>query len=241
MSAPIFCSSLSKVSLILETLAASLRRVHPPPMTIPSCTAALVAFNASSTLSFFSLSSVSVWAPTWTMATPPLSLAILSFSFSFSYSASAFSSRTLICAILSFTGPSAVPSPTIVQCSFARTILAAFPRTSSPTLARFSPSSSLTTVPPVMTAMSSRYWDLRSPNPGAFMATTLSAPRILFTTRVARGSCSMSSAMMSTGYPPLMHSSRTPTMSRADVIFLSTRRRRQFSYSVTILSVSVTK
>mmetsp|Transcript_32734 Transcript_32734/g.70782 ORF Transcript_32734/g.70782 Transcript_32734/m.70782 type:complete len:224 (-) Transcript_32734:840-1511(-) len=199
MSAPIFCSSLSRASLIAGTFAASLRRVQPPPMTMPSWTAALVAFRASSTLSFFSLSSVSVWAPTWTMATPPLSLATRSFSFSFSYSASAFSSSTLICLTLSPTGPSFVPSPTIVQCSLAKTTLAAFPRTSSPTLARFSPSSSFTTVPPVITAMSSRYWLLRSPKPGAFMATTFRAPLILFTTSVARGSCSMSSAMMSTG------------------------------------------
>mmetsp|Transcript_14962 Transcript_14962/g.28956 ORF Transcript_14962/g.28956 Transcript_14962/m.28956 type:complete len:266 (-) Transcript_14962:900-1697(-) len=241
MSAPIFCSSLSRVSLISGTFAASLRRVHPPPITIPSWTAAFVALRASSTLSFFSFNSVSVWAPTWTMATPPLRRAILSFSFSFSYSASAFSYKTLICLILSFTASSPEPSPTIVQCSFAKTILAAVPSTSAPHFESSKPSSSLTTVAPVKIPISSRYWLFLSPNPGAFMATTFRAPLILLTTRVARGSCSMSSAMIRTGYPPLMASSRMLTMSRAEVIFLSTRRRRQFSYSVTMRSVSVTK
>ena len=38
--------------------------VVPPPATIPSCTAALVALSASSILSFLSFSSVSVAAPT---------------------------------------------------------------------------------------------------------------------------------------------------------------------------------
>jgi hypothetical protein len=35
-----FCSSFSSVSLMASTLAASLKRVHPPPTTIPSSTAA---------------------------------------------------------------------------------------------------------------------------------------------------------------------------------------------------------
>ncbi|BAS76533.1 Os02g0102950 [Oryza sativa Japonica Group] len=69
-----------------STFDASRKSVQPPPTTIPSSTAALVAFSASSTLSFFSLSSVSVCAPTYITTTPPESLAILSFSFSFSYS-----------------------------------------------------------------------------------------------------------------------------------------------------------
>lgn len=35
-----FCSSFSSVSLMASTLAASRKRVHPPPTTIPSSTAA---------------------------------------------------------------------------------------------------------------------------------------------------------------------------------------------------------
>ena len=51
------------------------RRAVPPPGTIPCSTAALVAFNASSTLSFLSLTSTSVAPPTLITATPPASLA----------------------------------------------------------------------------------------------------------------------------------------------------------------------
>lgn len=47
-----------------RTFCARRSSVQPPPMTTPSSTAALVALSASSTRSFFSFSSVSVWAPT---------------------------------------------------------------------------------------------------------------------------------------------------------------------------------
>ena len=59
---------------------------NPPPGTIPSSTAALVAERASSTLFFFSFSSISVAAPTLIMATPPDNLANLSCNFSLSKS-----------------------------------------------------------------------------------------------------------------------------------------------------------
>ncbi len=57
-------------------------RATPPPGTIPSSTAALVACIASSTRAFFSFISVSVAAPTLITATPPTSLARRSWSFS---------------------------------------------------------------------------------------------------------------------------------------------------------------
>jgi hypothetical protein len=41
----------------------------------------------------------------------------------------------------------------------------------------------------------------RSPKPGAFTAATLSVPRILLTTSVARASPSTSSATISSGLP----------------------------------------
>ena len=56
----------------------------PPPGTIPSSTAALVALIASSSLNFRSFISVSVAAPTFITATPPASFASLSCNFSFS-------------------------------------------------------------------------------------------------------------------------------------------------------------
>ncbi|PKI71537.1 hypothetical protein CRG98_008054 [Punica granatum] len=149
--------------------------------------------------------------------------------------------RFLICATLLVTASSVLPSPTIVVMSFVRTTLEARPRTSLPTLSRVRPTSSLMTLPPVNTAMSSRYWLFLSPNPGALRAAIFRDPLSLFTTRVAKASCSISSAIIKTGYPPLMASSRTFMRSLAFVIFLSTRRSLQLSYSTTIFSVSVTK
>ncbi len=66
--------------------SASMQRTSatPPPGTMPSSTAARVALSASSTRYFFSLSSVSVVAPTFTMPTPPWSFASRSWSFSLS-------------------------------------------------------------------------------------------------------------------------------------------------------------
>jgi len=59
-------------------------RATPPPGTIPSSTAALVACIASSTRAFFSFISVSEAAPTLMTATPPTSLAKRSCNFSLS-------------------------------------------------------------------------------------------------------------------------------------------------------------
>ena len=59
-------------------------KVAPPPGTIPSSIAALVALIASSKRNFFSRISVSVAAPTFTTATPPANLATRSCNFSFS-------------------------------------------------------------------------------------------------------------------------------------------------------------
>lgn len=55
-----------------------------PPGTIPSSTAALVAFNASVTRSFFSLTSTSLLPPTLKTATPDVIFASRSCNFSFS-------------------------------------------------------------------------------------------------------------------------------------------------------------
>ena len=56
----------------------------PPPETIPSSTAALVALSASTTRSFFSPTSTSEAPPTLSTATPPESFASLSCIFSLS-------------------------------------------------------------------------------------------------------------------------------------------------------------
>ena len=70
---PDWTSSFSSLSLPSAALARS--SATPPPATMPSSTAALVAFSASSTRSFFSLTSTSVEPPTRMIATPPDSFA----------------------------------------------------------------------------------------------------------------------------------------------------------------------
>ena len=85
--APVF-SSPSNLSTTFATASIESIRTVPPPATIPSSTAALVAARASSILSFLSLSSTSVAAPTWITATPPESFASLSCNFSLSNSES---------------------------------------------------------------------------------------------------------------------------------------------------------
>ena len=57
-------------------------KATPPPGRMPSSTAARVACRASSTRAFFSFISLSVAAPTLTLATPPASFARRSSSFS---------------------------------------------------------------------------------------------------------------------------------------------------------------
>ena len=71
-------------------VCAAFNKAIPPPGTIPSFIAALVAHIASSTLSLFSFSSTSELAPTFTIATFPASLANL------------FSSDTIKLGLVSF-------------------------------------------------------------------------------------------------------------------------------------------
>src|ERR1700722_4447341 len=62
---------MSELSLWIRPTAFLARNsATPPPGTMPSCTAARVAFSASSTRSFFSLTSTSVAPPTRITATP---------------------------------------------------------------------------------------------------------------------------------------------------------------------------
>lgn len=61
-SLPIFWSSLT--GLMLSSAGMQRSRAHPPPRTIPSSTAARVAFSASVTRSFFSFTSTSLVPPT---------------------------------------------------------------------------------------------------------------------------------------------------------------------------------
>src|SRR5208283_804709 len=71
MLMPAWTSAFSSLSLRTADLAR--KSATPPPGTMPSSTAAFVACIASSTRSFFSLTSTSVEPPTRMTATPPAS------------------------------------------------------------------------------------------------------------------------------------------------------------------------
>ena len=91
---------------------------------------------------FFSLSSISVAAPTFTTATPPASLASRSWSFSRSQSESVSSISRLIWEIRPFTS-SAEPAPsTIVVSSLVTTTRRARPSRSSVVFSSLRPTSS---------------------------------------------------------------------------------------------------
>ena len=126
----------------------------PPPATMPSSMAARVADRASSMRCFFSLSSTSVAAPTFTTATPPASLARRSWSFSRSQSESVSSISRLIWAMRPFTSSSDPPPSTMVVLSLVTTTLRAVPSRSSVVLSSLRPTSSAMTWPPVRMAMS---------------------------------------------------------------------------------------
>src|SRR6201996_8622414 len=174
MAMPAVWSSLSPVrpSRIFDAFS----RATPPPGTMPSSTAARVAFRASSTRSFFSFTSTSVEPPTRTTATPPASLARRSCSFSLSYSEVVSSIWARIClmraSILAF---SPRPSTRVVSSLVMVTFLAR-PSISMETFSSLMPRSSETTSAPVRMARSSSMALRRSPKPGAFTAATRRPP-----------------------------------------------------------------
>ena len=117
---------------------------------------------------------------------------------------------------------SAEPAPSIiVVSSLLSSTFFACPKSSIVAPSKESPTSSDITVPPVRIAMSSSIAFLRSPNPGALQAATLTTPLMLFTTRVARASPSTSSARTRRGLPALATASSRGNRSLMLEIFLS--------------------
>mmetsp|Transcript_130662 Transcript_130662/g.317346 ORF Transcript_130662/g.317346 Transcript_130662/m.317346 type:complete len:203 (-) Transcript_130662:1104-1712(-) len=94
-STPTCWSKLS--SFRASSLRAAYRSAVPPPGTMPSSRAALVAQSASFSLSLVSFTSTSLAPPTLITATPPLSFAKRSFILSFSYSEVEASIPSRIC------------------------------------------------------------------------------------------------------------------------------------------------
>ena len=240
MRAPVAWSP-SRPSATSDTAARDRSRAVPPPATTPSSMAARVAERASSMRCFFSLSSTSVAAPTWTTATPPASLARRSWSFSRSQSESVSSISRLIWEMRPSTSVDSPAPSTMVVSSLVTTTLRAVPIMSRPTPSSLRPTSSAMTWPPVRVAMS---WSIalrRSPNPGALTATELNVPRILFTTRVASASPSTSSEMISSGRPDCMTFSRTGSMSWTELILPWFNRMYGSSRTASCRSGSETK
>src|ERR1051326_6965936 len=91
----------------------------------------------------------------------------------------------------------------MVVSSLVMTTLRALPSRSSVAFSSLRPISSLMTWPPVRVAMSCSMALRRSPKPGALTAADLKVPRTLLTMSVARASPSTSSAMRTSGFPPL--------------------------------------
>mmetsp|Transcript_8130 Transcript_8130/g.16631 ORF Transcript_8130/g.16631 Transcript_8130/m.16631 type:complete len:263 (+) Transcript_8130:277-1065(+) len=155
ISTPNFWSMFSALALAASSCFDAHKSAFPPPGTIPSSTAARVAFKASTTRSFFSCTSVSVAPPTLMTAMPPASFASLSWSFSFSYSEVV---RLTLSRIRSQRSaiPSLSPAPSKITVeSFDTVSLAHTPKCSfGSTSSSLRPTSSDTTDAPVSTAMS---------------------------------------------------------------------------------------
>ena len=103
---------------------------------------------------------------------------------------------SLICAMRPLMSSSEPAPSTTVVSSFVTTTFRALPNSSIVAFSNFRPTSSAMTVAPVKIAISCNIAFRRSPKPGAFTATDLKVPRILFTTNVASASPSTSSAMI---------------------------------------------
>jgi len=117
------------------------------------------------------------------------------------------------------------PAPCITSVSSFDTVtFFALPMCSTPAFSSFRPTSSLTTVPPVSSAMSCRFALRLSPKPGALTAQTLRPPRSLLSTSEASASDSQSSAMMSSGLLSRTITSSSGRMLCSVETFFSTMR-----------------
>mmetsp|Transcript_70 Transcript_70/g.185 ORF Transcript_70/g.185 Transcript_70/m.185 type:complete len:348 (-) Transcript_70:698-1741(-) len=229
--------STSRSASFLEAYS----RAQPPPGTMPSSTAARVAFRASVTRSFFSPTSTSLAPPIFSTATPPESFARRSCSFSLSYSEEDCSTASRIWSHRSsMSAFSPEPSRMMVS-SFDTVIFFASPSASSPTFSSLCPRSSETTEAPVSTAMSCRLALRLSPNPGAFTAQIFTPARSLLTMSVARASLSTSSAMISSGRWVFSTASSTGSRLCRPEIFFSNTSTYAFSSSHFIVLLLVTK
>ncbi len=113
--------------------------------------------------------------------------------------------------------------------SLPTSILFACPKSSILIVSNFKPTSSEITVAPVRIAISSSIAFLLSPKPGALTATVFKMPRILFTTKVASASPSISSAIIRRGRLDFATCSNAGRRSLILDIFLSCKRIKGLS------------
>ena len=198
--------------------------VTPPPATTPSAIAALVAFSASSTLALVSLTSVSVAAPIFRTATPPVSFPTRFSIFSRSHllvESFAWPLRSSALSSVAFLSP---PPPTMVVLFLPTITRSALPRLDGPCALRSAPWSLNRGLAPVSTAMSSSCSEISSPNPGALTATAFTTLLTTLRTRVASASPSMSFATISSGLFCCTLDSRDGSRSCAELMVWSVRR-----------------
>ena len=124
----------------------------------------------------------------------------------------------------------------MVVLSLFKTTLLDVPKSSTVAPSNERPTSSEITVPPVSIAISSSIAFLLSPKPGALQAAALTIPLKLLTTKVAKASPSISSAIIKRGLPALATDSKSGNKSLMLDIFLSNRRIYGVSSSTVILS-----
>ena len=124
----------------------------------------------------------------------------------------------------------------MVVLSLFKTTLFDVPKSSTVAPSSERPTSSEITVPPVSIAISSSIAFLLSPKPGALQAAALTIPLKLLTTKVAKASPSISSAIIKRGLPALATDSKRGNKSLILDIFLSNRRIYGVSSSTVILS-----
>lgn len=212
----------------------------PHPIVTHSATAAFVAAIASSILYFLFLSSITVAAPTLIIATPPTNLANLFSYICFSNdSVSSIILRTTL-TLSSISSLLHIPS-TIVVDVLSEVTFFAFPRCFTVTISNFNPASSVITVAQVIAAISKRIAFFSRPTPGALIGSTFTNHLILLRINDARHSHSISSAMMTSGEPSDITTSRIFTISFIFVNFLSVTSIYGSFITHSFLSVSVTK
>ena len=215
-------------------------KATPPPGTIPSFKAALVAYIASSTLSFFSFSSTLELPPTLMIPTLPDNIESLCsnfflmkpfFSSEMSFDTSLIRSCKLCC-ISSFV--------VITVCLSSVVTYSASPKQLISIKSRSSPSSSSITVAPVNIAKSSVVSFLVGPKPGKSIILTFMLPFTLFIINAAFTVCA-TGATINNALPFLITCSNTFCILRILGISLETIKISGLSSSHLCFSLLVMK